>query len=99
MKERMQEMQKVVDGLNVEQIAIVCHETNASFCRTIGDISQKPWDEAEEWQKTSARKGVIFSLLNRNAPASSQHDAWLADKYRDGWKYGPVKNASIKEHP
>ena len=81
------------------QIAQVCHEANRAFCESIGDASQKPWDDAEEWQRDSALRGVGFALSHPDAPASSQHDAWLADKERDGWKFGPVKDASIKEHP
>jgi len=82
-----------------DQIARVCHDANASYCRVIGDNSQKSWDEAEEWQRDSAIKGVEFALTNPGAPASSQHDAWLNDKVKDGWIYGTVKDASKKEHP
>lgn len=85
--------------MNIEQIARVCHETNESYCVSIGDHSQKSWDEAEEWQRQSAIKGVQFALANPDAPASAQHDAWLADKAREGWKFGPVKDAEKKEHP
>jgi hypothetical protein len=85
--------------MNNEQIARVCHETNKGYCESIGDNSQKSWDEAEQWQRDSAIKGVAFALVNPNAPASSQHDAWLADKKRDGWKYGAVKDPVKKEHP
>jgi len=81
------------------QIARVCHETNAAYCRAIGDNSQKDWDSAEEWQRQSAIDGVLFALNNPDAPASAQHDAWLEAKRRDGWKYGPLKNAEAKEHP
>jgi hypothetical protein len=31
-----------------EQIARVAYEANRAYCRTIGDDSQKPWDEAEQ---------------------------------------------------
>ena len=86
-------------NLNTTQVARVCHETNRAFCATIGDNSQKPWEEAEAWQRESAIKGVAFAMDNPTAPASSQHDAWLADKFADGWKYGPVKDATAKEHP
>ena len=85
--------------MNKEQIARVCHETNKAFCETIGDNTQKPWDEAEQWQRDSAIKGVQFALDNPNAPASAQHDAWLTDKIEAGWKYGPVKDPVKKEHP
>lgn len=85
--------------MNIEQVARVCHETNESYCHSIGDHSQKSWDEAEEWQRQSAIKGVQFSLSNPTAPASAQHDAWLSDKERDGWKFGSVKDPAKKEHP
>lgn len=85
--------------MNIEQIARVCHETNKAYCHTIGDHSQKSWPEAEEWQRQSAIKGVEYALANPDAPASAQHDAWLADKSRDGWKFGAVKDAVKKEHP
>jgi len=84
---------------NVEQIARVCHETNRAYCETIGDSSQKSWDEAGAWQRLSAIQGVEFALANPGAPASSQHDAWLADKLADGWDFGPVKDPAKKEHP
>lgn len=82
-----------------EQIARVCHEANRSYCESIGDLSQKPWDLADQWQRDSAINGVAFALGNPSARASSQHDAWLADKEKDGWTYGPVKDANIKQHP
>ena len=85
--------------MNVTQVAKVCHETNKAYCDSIGDHSQKPWGEAEEWQRQSAIKGVEFTLANPNAPASSQHDAWCADKVADGWAWGTEKDAAIKTHP
>jgi hypothetical protein len=85
--------------MTTEQIARVCHEANRAYCETLNDTSQKPWDQAEQWQRESAIQGVEFKLGNHNAPASAQHDAWLADKTKDGWKYGPVKDAKKKEHP
>lgn len=85
--------------VDVTSIARVCHETNRAYCATIGDFSQKPWDEAEEWQRQSAIKGVEYRLLNADAPASAQHEAWMADKVADGWVYGEVKDAEKKTHP
>src|SRR4051812_37117375 len=82
-----------------EQIAKVCYETNRAFCEVTGDNSQKPWAEAEEWQRASAIKGVGFAIDNPDAPESAQHDAWLRDKLADGWRYGPVKDATAKTHP
>lgn len=82
----------------VEIIARTCHEANRAYCQAIGDNSQKPWDESPEWQKESARNGVLFHLNGDHGPEAS-HESWLAEKRADGWKYGPVKNPETKEHP
>jgi hypothetical protein len=81
------------------QIAIVCHEANRAWCDLNGDPSQLPWNEAEQWQRDSAVSGVRYALDNPDAPPSAQHEAWLADKEADGWKYGAVKDAEAKTHP
>lgn len=85
--------------MQVEQIAMVCHEANKAYCTSIGDTSQKSWTEAEQWQRDSAIKGVQYRLEHPDAPDSAQHDAWCADKVANGWSYGLVKNPEIKEHP
>lgn len=83
----------------IEAIARVCHEANRTWCETLGDWSQRRWDDAPDWQRSSAIAGVRFHLENPDASASASHDSWLAEKERDGWKYGPVKDADAKEHP
>ncbi len=85
--------------MNTELIAKICHEANRAYCESIGDFSQKSWEEAEPWQRSSAIAGVAFALANPDASASHQHGAWLKDKLADGWKYGPVKDPEKKEHP
>ena len=85
--------------MNIETIARICHKANKALCESVGDFSQKSWNDAEGWQKESAIKGVEFVLRNPDLPASVQHDAWMKDKLDAGWKYGPVKNAETKEHP
>lgn len=89
--------------MKIEAIAMICHEANRAYCAAIGDSSQVPWAEAPEWQKESAIAGVRFHLDNwangEQVADSASHDAWMAQKIQDGWKYGPIKNAEIKEHP
>lgn len=89
--------------MNIEQIARVAHETNRAYCATIGDFSQQPWEDAPEWQRASAIKGVQFHVSaherGEKPSASASHDSWLEEKRRDGWTYGPVKDAATKEHP
>jgi hypothetical protein len=89
--------------METEAIAKVCHEANRAYCATIGDNSQPAWEEAPDWQKQSAIKGVEFHLTalrsgNKPSPSAS-HESWLAEKREAGWKFGPVKDAEKKEHP
>jgi hypothetical protein len=84
--------------MTTEQIAKVCHEANRAYCETLGDLSQPRWEDAPEWQRTSAIKGVE-AARNPLAKPSDSHDSWLAEKRSTGWKYGPVKDPAKKEHP
>lgn len=83
----------------VEMIAMVCHEANRAYCKAIGDDSQPAWDDAPEWQKESAIKGVSFRYSNPTATPENMHESWLEEKRNTGWKYGAVKNPEMKEHP
>lgn len=85
--------------MKVEDIAQVTHEINRAYCNSIGDNSQPSWKDAPEWQQSSAINGVKFHLDNPEASPSASHESWLKQKEEEGWKYGEIKNAEIKEHP
>lgn len=82
-----------------EMIAVVCHEANKAWCEKNGDYSQKSWNEAENWQRESAVKGVEFRLNNPDAGHDAQHNAWMKEKIEQGWIYGTKKDADAKTHP
>lgn len=84
---------------NIEATAIACHNANKAWCEANGDFSQKEWHDADEWQRESSRNGVKYRVQNRNLPFGSQHEAWLADKLKEGWVYGEQKDAEKKTHP
>lgn len=80
-------------------IAKVCHQANKAICEAFGDLSQRDWGNADDWQKESAIAGVMFRLAHPDAPTSAQHHEWMAAKIKAGWVYGPIKDAEKKEHP
>lgn len=82
-----------------EQIARVCHNVNRAACQAFGDNTQPVWENAPDWARTSAIKGVEFTLANRGAPPSASHESWLEEKRATGWKYGPKKDPEAREHP
>lgn len=85
--------------MDTVQIARVCHEANRAYCVAIGDHSQVAWDDAPEWQRTSAINGVLLHIDHPNLTDSASHDAWMAEKVATGWIYGPEKDAEKKTHP
>jgi hypothetical protein len=86
----------------VSIIAQIAHEVNKAYCHAIGDHSQLSWDQAPDWQKESAIKGVNFYLENAGDPLFGphrSHESWLKEKAETGWKYGPIKDPEAKTHP
>lgn len=82
-----------------EEIAKVTHEVNRAYCESIGDFSQVPWENAPQWQKESAIKGVEVTLSGEAKTPEDNHLSWAAQKVADGWRYGPVKDPVTKTHP
>lgn len=83
----------------IEFIAKACHEANRVWCQANGDDTQKHWNEAVQWQRDSAIKGVQFRVDNPDAGHDAQHNSWMEEKVNDGWVYGNEKNAEKKTHP
>ena len=85
--------------MNIEDIARICHEANRAYCKAFGDDSHLPWDSAPQWQRESAIMGVQAHMHAGGLDPEQSHNSWLAEKQRNGWVYGPVKDAEKKEHP
>lgn len=84
---------------NIVKIAKQCHEANKRYCETLGDYSQKSWEEAEEHQRKSSVSGVLFVIENNFPNPKDTHENWKTNKINDGWVYGTKKNVELKTHP
>ena len=84
--------------MNLDQIARVCHEVNRAYCQALGDDSQPTWEDAPEWQRSSARMGVDLHTMGNFGPEAS-HISWMRQKIEEGWVYGDVKDPIKKTHP
>lgn len=84
---------------DIAAIAKICHEVNRAYCLSLDDASQPAWEDAPEWQKTSAMNGVQHHLDNPDTTPEGSHNKWLEEKTATGWKFGLVKDAEKKEHP
>jgi hypothetical protein len=86
-----------VEEMRIEACARAAHEVNRAYCAATGDTTQPSWEDAPEWQKSSARNGVKGALAG-NTPEQS-HEAWLEEKKAAGWQFGLTKDPAKREHP
>lgn len=86
-------------GQVAREAARICHYANKSICEASGDFSRTCWDSVSDEVRESAVAGARFRVLNPDAPVAAQHEAWRAHLEADGWKHGPVRSESRKEHP
>jgi len=90
---------KKLNADTVELLSKLSHEINKAYCEALGDTSQVTWEDAPDWQKDSARAGVRSVLNGEASTPEEQHELWSTQKLSEGWKYGPVKDSSTKQHP
>lgn len=85
----------------IHGIARVCHEANRAYCLLLDDNTQQSWEQSQDWQKASAIEGVKIHLQQpwRVNDAAWSHENWMEHKLKDGWRWGPKKDAEKKEHP
>jgi RyR domain. len=83
----------------LENIARIAHEINRAYCEALGDFSQRTWEDAPDWQKESAKAGVMFHFENPKAGPEASHESWMKKKLEEGWAWGPVKDPENKLHP
>ncbi len=79
--------------------AQAAHEMNRVYCLSIGDLSQRDWESASEWQRSSALEGV--KDVYRGKTPDELHLGWAEKKRKEGWVHGPVKDEHAKPptHP
>ena len=82
-----------------EAVARICHEVNRAYCASIGDRSQVPWDAAPADIKASAVSGVRYQREHPETTPAATHEEWMRFKAAAGWRWGPRKDATTKEHP
>ena len=85
--------------MNIEKIAMICHEVTRVFCKSCGDYSQVSWNDAPDWQRQLAIQKVKFLIENPKATPEDSHESWRKLKKSEGWVYGEIKNTNKKIHP
>lgn len=85
--------------MKIALIASIAHGMNLAYSASLGDQSHLPWEETSEELKKSIEYGVKLHLENPDTTPELSHESWLAQKEKDGWTYGEVKDLEKKTHP
>ena len=91
-------MSRTLAPFEIDAIARAAHEVNRAYCLALGDSSHAAWDVAPDWQRESARAGVL-NIAQADMTPEQSHEAWSTLKTAQGWVYGPVKDADARTHP
>ena len=88
--------------INSEELgaaARTVHEALRAWAGAHGQHDIPAWDDAPDWMHASTRESILHALEPGGPDGRSQHEQWMAQKIRDGWTSGPVKDAAAKTHP
>lgn len=85
--------------MEFKDIACIAHEANRALCRVLGDNSQPTWDDAPDWQRSSAIAGIEGIANGSIQQPRDAHDSWSDHKRKEGWTWGEVKDPVLKTHP
>jgi hypothetical protein len=82
-----------------EDIARIAHDITRSYQIGLGNPEPVEWERAQPWEKEASLNGVTFHLAHPEATPEDSHVNWMNEKLAMGWKQGPEKNETTKEHP
>ena len=82
-----------------EKIARIVHQTNKIYCESLGDNSQKNWEDLSDEMKASVISGVEVRRQHPMISAAQMHNHWLDYKVKTGWVFGTEKDETKKTHP
>jgi hypothetical protein len=91
-------MAKISDA-SATKIALVMHEAVRAWQKANDQPPAPTWSRAPKWMKDSSVEAVKWRVINPDASDSAQHDRWMDEKKKDGWKFGRVKSGVKKTHP
>lgn len=80
-------------------VAKACHEVNRTYCKALGDDSQKAWEEAGFDIQKSSVSGVLVLLASPGTSPEALHISWCEERRATGWTYGAIKDTVAKTHP
>jgi hypothetical protein len=84
--------------MNREDLAQVCHAANKKLSEAFGDYSHPDWESASQAYKHFYVKGIDDVLTNPNGDGRELHEAWMQNKLKAGWIWGPTTDRPNRIH-
>ena len=84
--------------VSFEDLCRMCHNAIGEIKRAAGEPSQVSWGNAEEWQKQSTSDQVEYHMRTPGSPPDMSHNKWMANKIKQGYKYGATVDNVAKTH-
>lgn len=78
----------------VELCARIVHEAVCAMNRSMNEVNL-PWEVVAP----SVMAGIQRVLVNPFETDEENHAAWMDLKLKEGWVFGPNKDATVKTHP
>lgn len=85
--------------MSSEDIARICHASNAALRLRLGQAPMPPWEERSQAQRAGMVAAVENVLADPALTPRATHEAWLATYVADGWTWGPAEDRVAKVHP
>ena len=85
--------------MKIEELAKICHQANKAYCESLNDFSQVNWELTFPKIRESAINGVNKIVKDPNTTPEEMHDNWCDFKKNEGYKYGKIKDDTLKTHP
>lgn len=89
----------MIDHSLIDAVAHIAHEANRAWSMANGHCSHQAWGDAPEWQRESARQGVLRCLAQPDMTPRMVHDQWARHMSAAGWRHGATKDENARTHP
>ena len=89
----------ILQSDRLDAISRTVHEALRAWAGAHGQHDIPGWDEAPDWMHASTRESVLHAIEHTAPSGRTQHEQWVEQKKRDGWRHGPVKDSGAKTHP
>ncbi len=85
--------------MSKHEIAEAAYGICGAYRKALGGSDQVLWEDAPAQVKDKVLVAVRLYIDNPEAGPGVIHEAWMAEKLKEGWVYGETEDTAAKTHP